>query len=151
MTINVLKVRRYKAGYEVRDELISGEGYGTDGFAMKSAYTTSGDYIGSSVWAYRLCKKRGIRPEKVSCDSNVCSIGFSEVERKWYGWSHRAIHGFGIGDAVDSDDHLCARSGWTDEYLEKHPDKNLSLPVGFEARTLDDCKQMAIAFADAVG
>lgn len=25
-------------------------------------------------------------------------LGFSEKEQKWYGWSHRAYHGFGIGD-----------------------------------------------------
>lgn len=25
-------------------------------------------------------------------------LGYSEKEQKWYGWSHRAIHGFGIGD-----------------------------------------------------
>jgi hypothetical protein len=25
-------------------------------------------------------------------------LGFSEKEQKWYGWSHRAIQGFGVGD-----------------------------------------------------
>lgn len=32
--------------------------------------------------------------------SKVSSIGFNPVEQKWYGWSHRAIFGFGIGSKV---------------------------------------------------
>jgi hypothetical protein len=28
--------------------------------------------------------------------STAC-IGFNPVEQKWYGWSHRAIYGFGVG------------------------------------------------------
>jgi hypothetical protein len=28
---------------------------------------------------------------------NIASIGFNPIEQKWYGWSHRAIFGFGIG------------------------------------------------------
>ncbi len=30
-------------------------------------------------------------------DGTVASVGFSEKEQKWYGWSHRAIYGFGVG------------------------------------------------------
>ena len=30
-------------------------------------------------------------------DSGVASIGFNPIEQKWYGWSHRALYGFGIG------------------------------------------------------
>jgi len=33
---------------------------------------------------------------------------------------------------------------------KEHPDADLSLPVGFEAKTTDDCKRMAIAFASGV-
>ena len=35
---------------------------------------------------------------------NSASIGFSESEQKWYGWSHRAIFGFGIGSKVTQED-----------------------------------------------
>lgn len=93
----VLKVRRYKAGYEIREELVDGSEYGCENYTMKTAYTSSGDYIGDTKFAYRLCKKWGIAPEKIGPDSNVCSIGFCEKEQKWYGWSHRAIFGFGVG------------------------------------------------------
>jgi hypothetical protein len=100
----VLNVRRYKAGYEVREELRDGSDYGGEDFIKKVAYTPDGHYIGNSVWAYRLCKKRGIAPELRTPNSNVCSIGFCEQEQKWYGWSHRAIWGFGIGDTVKKGD-----------------------------------------------
>jgi len=100
----VLKVRRYKAGYEIREELVSGAQYGCKDFIMKSAYTPSGDYIGDSKSAYRLCKKMGLALEKISDTHNVCSIGFCEKEQKWYGWSHRAIFGFGIGSKCKKGD-----------------------------------------------
>lgn len=146
MPTEVIKVRRYRAGYEVRTERYTDP----EEFLMKSAYTPSGDYIGNPKMAYRLCKVRGIRPEKSDPRANVCSIGFCGKEQKWYGWSHRAIYGFGIGDTVKEGD-CCASSGWTEDYLKEHPEKDRSLPVGFVARTLEDCKLMAIAFADSVG
>ena len=34
----------------------------------------------------------------------VANIGFSEKEQKWYGWSHRAIFGFGVGSHVKKGD-----------------------------------------------
>jgi len=34
----------------------------------------------------------------------VACIGFSEKEQKWYGWSHRAIYGFGIGSETKKGD-----------------------------------------------
>lgn len=101
MTVKeVLKVRRYKAGYEVREELRDGSEYGAEDFTMKTAYTPTGDYIGDSKFAYRLCKKWGIAPEKIDSDHNVCSIGFCEKDQKWYGWSHRAMFGFSIGSTT---------------------------------------------------
>lgn len=116
---------------------------------MKSAYTSAGDYIGNSKDAYRLCRVRGIAPEKSSFGHNVCSIGFSASRQKWYGWSHRAIFGFNIGDSVKEGD-CTASSGWTEEYLKDHPEENKALPVGFTAKNLDDAKMMAIAFAESV-
>ncbi|MFA5396572.1 MAG: 2'-5' RNA ligase family protein [Methanogenium sp.] len=76
-------------------------------------------------------------------------LGFSEKEQKWYGWSHRATHGFGIGDKVEEGD-ATASSGWTADYLIQHPEKDKSLSVGFEAKTLEDARKMAEAFAESV-
>lgn len=145
----VMKVRVYKAGYAVHDELIDGDEYGCENFLIKSAYTPNGDYIGDPKTAYRLVRKRGIQPEKASEQHNVCSIGFSPSEQKWYGWSHRAIYGFGIGDVVKEGD-CTALSGWTAEYLAEHPEEDRSLPVGFTAKTLEDARRMAVAFAECV-
>ncbi len=166
----VLAIRKYKAGYEVREELgqtnfeaIPMTEPITDDLQelidcitskehviVKSAYTPNGDYIGTSKWAHYLISKHGIKPEKANPTHNVCSIGFCEKEQKWYGWSHRAIFGFGIGSEVKEGD-CCACSGYIEEYLAEHPDDNLSLPIGFVAKDLIDAKRMAIAFADSVG
>ena len=117
MIKEVVSVRRYRAGYEIRHELIYDSEYGGDGIIMKSAYTPEGHYIGDSKWAYRLCKIRGIKPEFRTPYSRVCSIGFCERERKWYGWSHRAIFGFGIGSSIKRGD--CAYSPTDpDDFLE---------------------------------
>ena len=130
----VVKRRRFKAGYEIREEVVDGSGYGCLDFIMKTAYTVpNGDYLGDPKTAYFLCKKHGIKPEKISPDHKVCSIGFCEQSGKYYGWSHRAMYGFSIGDTVKEGDV-------TAEYL----------PIGFTAKDLDDCKKMAIAFAKSV-
>ncbi len=145
----VLSVRKYKVGYESRELLIDGSIYGCEDFKLKVTYTPSGDLIGDNRLANFLCKKHGIKPEKRVKEHNCCSIGFSEREQKWYGWSHRACYGFKIGDVVCEGDCVTS-SGWTDDYLREHPDEFVGLPVGFKAETLDDCKRMAIAFADSV-
>jgi hypothetical protein len=89
-------------------------------------------------------------PSSSNNGHGVCSIGYSKRDGKWYGWSHRAVCGFERGDVVKEGD--CTNSsGWTEAYLEDHPEQDLSLPVGFEAKCMADCKRMAIAFAEAVG
>jgi len=150
----LLKTRKFKVGYELRYERLSGEEAGFaegdgDSFVMTSAFTVDGHYIGNSKFAYRLFR-RGIKPELSNPDHQVCSIGFHKLDQKWFGWSHRALYGFGIGDVVEEDD-LTASSGYIDGYLEEHPEiEDLSLPVGFKAETLDDARRMAVAFADAI-
>ena len=170
----VLATRKYRAGYEVREELSptdfeasvisygKGDKVGMDELVatinknrgkvviVKSAYTPTGDYIGDKRRAHLLITKRGIKPEKANPSHNVCSIGFCEAEQKWYGWSHRAIFGFGVGSEVKEGD-CCASSGYTQAYLEEHPEDDISLPVGFIAKDLIDAKRMAISFADSVG
>jgi hypothetical protein len=111
--VQVTSVRTYQAGYEIRTEQLTEDESGVPGgMEMKSAYTPEGHYIGSSKRAYHLIVKRGIKPEPqepANPSSNggrgrTCSIGFCEREQKWYGWSHRAIYGFGIGDTVQEGD-----------------------------------------------
>jgi hypothetical protein len=136
MDKTTLKVRRYKAGFEVRTERVmlgKRSKRPEDTVTVQSAYTPDGAYIGDPRMARLLIVKRGIKPELRTPESRVCSIGFCEREQKWYGWSHRAIYGFGIGDTFDEGD--CGAG---------------ELGVGFTAKTLDDAKRMACAFAASV-
>lgn len=94
----VVSERVFRAGYILRDEYWCHNG--DKQLMRKQAYTFAGDWIGDSRRAHRLLTKRGIWPMKSSPEHCVCSIGFCPEERKWYGWSHRAICGFGIGDRI---------------------------------------------------
>jgi len=76
----------------------------------------------SSMEVYK--EKHGIKGMGVG-------LGFSEKEKKWYGWSHRATYGFGVGHEVKKG-HLPAKYR------------------GQTAKTLDDAKKFAVAFADEV-
>ena len=106
--------RRYQAGYEVWDEDWLHPGNEVEDhdkaelvdapLRMRMAYTPDGAYIGKPIWGHRLCTKRGIKPELRTAESNVCSIGFCDREQKWYGWSHRALYGFGVGSHVKPGD-----------------------------------------------
>jgi len=111
--------------YTIRTERMTSPG--SEPFEIKSAYTKN-FYIGDPETA-KMLDKRGIKPELSDPKHNVCSIGFCEKDQKWYGWSHRAIFGFGIGDELTDKD--CGGP--------KKP-----------AKTLEDAKELAIAFADSV-
>ena len=134
-----------QSAYDVRWEKTPGNG--DYWYAVYS--NIDGGYVGTPEGAYRYYQ-RGIRLiQKAHLEDKVCSIGFNPKEDKWYGWSHRAMYGFKIGDTVKEGD-CCASSGWTEEYLKEHPEEDKSLPIGFEAKTKIDTKRMAIAFADSV-
>lgn len=141
--------RENKGLYIIVKGIVDGSEIGSDDFEMSHAETPDGLYMGGVDDAKHLCDKRGIRPELAQPEHNVCSIGFQANENRWYGWSHRAIYGFAIGDVVSAGDSTNS-SGWTDEYLEEHPDEDTRLPVGFTAHTLDDARKMAVAFAESV-
>jgi hypothetical protein len=65
---------------------------------IKAYYALDGTYIGNRKTAMYLLKKKGIRHfEKRTKTSDGASIGYNPNEKKWYGWSHRAIFGFTIG------------------------------------------------------
>lgn len=109
-----------------------------DDIELEVSYNLNDDYIGDKETAIQLCEKRGIRPELITPDSVICQIGKcvdkdSEDFDKWFGWSHRAIYGFAIGDVVGEGDITSGR-----------------LPEGFEAKTEDDTREMSIAFAKGV-
>ena len=145
----VIRKRRFTIGYEVRRERHH-VGEEEQEIEISSAYDLRGQYLGSPRMACLLVRKKGIREfEKINSNSCGCSIGFNPAEQKWYGWSHRAIYGYGIGDVI-KEGSSAATSGWTDEYLAEHPEEDLSVPVGFKVQTLADAKRVAIAFAESV-
>jgi hypothetical protein len=131
------RVRRYKAGYEVRDELMNGKEFGCPDFVVRAAYTIpAGHYIGDPGMARFLCKKMGIKPI-LNGNANVCSIGFQAEEEKWYGWSHRCICGFGIGDRIFEEDY-----GDEDTPFVEHGSEVI--------KTLEQAKKAAQRFAEYV-
>ena len=53
---------------------------------------------GMEKQGFKYLLKRGIIENLQSMNGGkVVCIGFNPVEQKWYGWSHRALYGFGIG------------------------------------------------------
>ena len=69
--------------------------------------------------------------EKHGIKEVSCGLGYSEKEEKWYGWSHRAIHGFGIGDKC----------------VECYP---TGTKQGKIIKTMEQAKEAAKKFADSV-
>ena len=137
--IKETKLQRIYKGYEYRREIIDDSEYGGNGkLEMVNCYTTNGDWIGDSRQARFLCKKMGLTYiQKTEPDHCVCSIGYNPDKKKWFGWSHRAICGFGIGDYI-----------FEEEYGDE---KTLFTKHGSEiAKTLKDAKKAASNFAKSV-
>jgi hypothetical protein len=101
---------------------------------------------------FKAVMEHGIAPQRRSPDHSSCCFGFSESEQKWYGWSHRAFCGFAIGFVAEEDTCGCAfqeaaSGSLTARVNPEDANPDPTVPVGFECKTLDDCKRMAIAFA----
>ena len=71
---------------------------------IKVGRNANGDYIGDEDFTRLLVGERGISPEMAKPGHGPCSIGFCEADGKWYGWSHRAWFGFGIGSTCKRGD-----------------------------------------------
>jgi hypothetical protein len=136
--LKILSRRWLKIGYEQRTEIwhVEGTPHSQD-IQIKAAYNCHGDYIGDYKMA-RFLFRRGITQVfKTDPLHYVCSIGFNLVNQKWYGWSHRAICGFGIGDKIFEENF-----GNDQTPFIKHGRKVI--------KTLADAKQAAINFAKYV-
>lgn len=101
----IFRKRKYKAGYIVKDEYWKFDETDDNPIIIRTAYTFRGEYIGDVKTARYLVVKRKIRPTKASKKHTVCSIGFSKLDRRWYGWSHRAICGFKKGDKLFTENY----------------------------------------------
>ncbi len=127
-----VKFQRNYPGYLYRREIVDDSEYGGDGnLEMINCYSSdTGQWIGNAKDARYLCKKLGLRQIHGS-------IGFNEDEQKWYGWSHRAIYGFGIEDKLFEGDFGDAKT-----LFSQHGKKTIT--------TLDEARQAAIRFAKFV-
>ena len=130
-TASVKKIRSVvdHGSYEMRKELVKILGHEIE---IEAAYgKIDGGFIGDQRMAQKFVDEKGIEPEKAEPDHNVCSIGFCKKEEKWYGWSHRAYEGFGIGD----------------HFKESYPGGD---EKGRKIKSLDEAKEAAKAFARSV-
>jgi len=66
------------------------------------------------------------------CSDTKHSVAKADADGKYYGWSHRAVYGFGIGDVVKAD--TCGNETGKE----------------YTIKTDDQAKQAAIAFAKDV-
>ena len=150
-TQNGVRLAKVKSVYDAHDfsnkflySIISPNGYKIVHEKMKmfygpkspwvditSAYTMDDQYIGDPKDAEYFIVKKGIKPELSHPDHNVCSIGFCDRDQKWYGWSHRAMKGFGIGDIPE-------------EFFPGATKK------GNPIQSLNEAREAAIAFAESV-
>ncbi len=95
----------------------------------------TGHWIGTHKDARSLAVKFGLRDiQKADPEDSVASIGFNHTEKKWYGWSHRAICGFGKGDRIFEEKFGNDKTKFT-----KHGRKTI--------KTLEDAKLAAKRFA----
>jgi hypothetical protein len=84
-------------------EIVGERGLPGDDEEVEVILGDDGSYIGMATDSGLLSffEEHGIEPQSISGKKYaVASIGFSEKEQKWYGWSHRAVFGFGVGSEV---------------------------------------------------
>lgn len=109
----------------------------------QSIYTKNGDYVSLAeldrcsitdlIYKHRLVDLQSIGFAKSGKAGCAVGIGFNEQEQKWYGFTHRGYGSFGIG-YKPGDDCWIVTAGY--------------VPKGYEAKTLEDCKQCAIYMSD---
>ena len=95
---------RHRSGFVLVKGIVDGSEMGCDDFKSEHCETPEGHYIGDYKTALHICDRLGIKPELASPKHSVCSIGYSFIEDKWFGWSHRATCCFGVGSKVKRGD-----------------------------------------------
>lgn len=104
--------------YEIQEHPM--DKYGGKGtFEVHSCYSRydNNTYIGDIDRTLFLLRVKHLsKIQRAEKEHLVCSIGWCEREHKWYGWSHRAIFGFGIGSEVKSG-HCAYKAKDKDDFL----------------------------------
>lgn len=101
MERKILRTAVSKFGYEVREESVTYSEH-EEPMVMVSVYSPKGDYIGDRDTVKMLIKEYGINQFEAheGSTSRVVAMGYSPKSMRWYGWSHRAVAGFTIGDKI---------------------------------------------------
>lgn len=114
---------------------------GSKPFEERRYCNRKGDWISNDPrFSLFLLRRLHIWPELAERWHRVCSIGKSHKDGKWYGWSHRAIEGFDIGDKLFT-------IGFREAGFEQLP----YTQRGFKTiETEDEARQAAKNFAEHV-
>lgn len=127
-TKEVLKVKKFNSGMEIRDEVIDGSPFKTKDFKVRNAYNSEGQYIGDPKLG-RFIYRLGIKPEFASVKSTICSVGFNKKQKRWFGWTQRGILSVGVGDQI-TEDHVLS----------------CIVPAGTVVENLDDARKLIVKF-----
>lgn len=138
---NVMHEKRSKLGFVIREYEIDGSVYGVPDFKVRYAFTQTNDLLGPPELAKVIYHKR-ITPERATTYDPMCRIGFSQVDRKWYGWNSTEICGFGVGDKI-----LEEHSSILKNIKAMFPGLLTNIEIGTVIDTLELAKQCAIAFS----
>jgi hypothetical protein len=69
-----------------------------DATSTINTYNTQGDLIGGQALGQTLAVL-GVKPEKITPSDSVCAIGFSQLDKKWYGWVEgHDLASYAVGD-----------------------------------------------------
>lgn len=137
--IKTLSIRKWPSlGIEVRNEEWTAISTGiSKPLKTRSMYSLdNGIYLGSADHNgfFRMFKRFGITKfEKTKPDHTIATIGFSNKNDKWYGWSHRAIAGFDVGHKIKQGD-----IGYNEFYKKYNKNK---------IETKEEAKDMAVIFS----
>lgn len=85
----------YRDGTKSNERILNKDEY----YLLLNCYSKQDDsYVGDIATVAKKINKYGITTFYKN------HIGFSETQKKWYGWSHRAIFGFTIGSMIKKGD-----------------------------------------------
>jgi hypothetical protein len=135
--LNMKQLKRLKEHdlYDLWEEEYEGAPRDCPPIKMVVARNKCGEYIGDKETARLLCEKYAIAPEARE-EGGTCIIGWSEATQKYYGWSHRALFGFKIGDKIYEDGF-----GDDDTRFDQHGTKAIE--------TKEDARRSALNFAES--
>ena len=145
------KLGRNKTLYLKRQGCVFKEGklFDEDNTTSTEIWTDHNEYVGLAdlgkredtvnfIYKHRLTNlmsiERAMGKQLNETGCNAVSIGFSEKEQKWYGWTHRGYGAFGIGYEIVKDSIMDT--------------KDAKYQYPFKVETLEQAKELAIHIAD---